>query len=368
MIHFLSEVLHETTMITAFVLIIMLFIEVLNVATQGSWSKSLSRSPFWQIVLGALLGSIPGCFGGFAAVSMYTHGIFHFGALMAAMVSNIGDEAFVMLVQMPQKTALLMLGLFFLSLLVGWLCWRLGSGQKAEKPDEHFHFEIHHDDYHSLGDMAKDWKLHLKNMSFPRALLMMGLLSFIAVLLLGGFEHSHEALPMTDAACAHGDGHLHLPLDEKWFNMIFLVLAVLVLFTIVLVNDHFLEHHLWGHVIKHHFLKIFLWVFLALSMIYLINEKIITVDWMNQNPLLLLLLAVLIGLIPQSGPHLIFIGLYLGGHIPFVILLANSIVQDGHSALPLFAESKKTFFAMKGLKAAIALILGLLMLYCPKPL
>ena len=39
MLHLLSDVLKETGMITAFVLIIMLFIEVLNIATQGSWAK-----------------------------------------------------------------------------------------------------------------------------------------------------------------------------------------------------------------------------------------------------------------------------------------------------------------------------------------
>jgi hypothetical protein len=38
------------------------------------------------------------------------------------------------------------------------------------------------------------------------------------------------------------------------------------------------------------------------------------------------------------------------------ILLANSIVQDGHGALPLFAESRSSFFLAKGIKLIPALI------------
>lgn len=357
MLHLLSDVLKETGMITAFVLIIMLFIEVLNIATQGSWAKVLARSPFWQIVIAALLGTLPGCFGGFAAVSMYTHGIIHFGALMAAMISNIGDEAFVMLVQMPKDTLYIMSILLALSILIGWLTWRLGR-KAPQHSHEHAHFEIHHDDFLPLSEMAKHWKQHLKHMSFARALLLIGISSFIVMLLLGNFEHSHHAEILSQAETHHHSWHLLL--QERWFNLIFLFLACLVLITLIVVNDHFLEHHLWGHVIKHHFLKIFLWVFAALMVIHLINHREMEMAPFLNNKYLMLLLAILIGLIPQSGPHLIFVSLFLSGHIPFAILLANAIVQDGHSALPLFAESKKAFLTVKISKALVAALIGLI--------
>ncbi len=358
MIHILSDVLRESTMITAFVLIIMLFIEVLNIATRGAWSKALAEKPFLQIVIATLLGTLPGCFGGFAMVSMYTHGIVHFGALMAAMISNIGDEAFVMLVQMPQDTFWLMLILFVLSMAVGCICWKLAP-QRAVQPAQ-LHFELHQDDNLSLADMAKDWRNNLKHLTFTRALLLVGVLAFIVTLLLGGFEHSH--LPQDIEAHEHAHEHSGIMLEESYFNMVFLVLAVLVLITLLIVNDHFLEHHLWGHVIKHHFLTIFCWVFVALFVIALINKQLLSIHWLNQSPWLMLLTAVLIGLIPQSGPHLIVIGLYLSGQVPFVVMMANAIVQDGHSALPLFAESKKTFVVMKLIKVALAVGIALIWL------
>ncbi len=348
----LKDVFRDTVMITAFVLIIMLFIEVLNIATQGAWSRQLLKRPAVQVLVAAILGSIPGCFGGFATVSIYTHGILSFGALLAGMITNIGDEAFVMLVQMPRETWLLMLGLFVLAMLVGLLCNRFLHRPSPHTQDlQHFSLHAHEDD--DLRDMARHWKEHLRKMTFTRALLIFGILLFVITLALGGFEHSP-----TDVSSPS----LKLPLDESWFNSIFYVLAVLVLLTVICVSDHFLEHHLWEHVIRSHFLKIFLWTFAALLLIQVIDIWVDAVVWIGKNPMVLLGLALLVGLIPESGPHLVFIGLFVSGHIPFAILVANSIVQDGHSALPLFAESKKTFFTMKLVKAVLAFCIGWLML------
>ena len=68
-----------------------------------------------------------------------------------------------------------------------------------------------------------------------------------------------------------------------------------------------------------------------------------------------ILLAIAFGLIPESGPHLVFVTLFASGVIPFPVLLANSIVQDGHASLPLLADSKKSFVIAKAVKVAIAL-------------
>ena len=74
--------------------------------------------------------------------------------------------------------------------------------------------------------------------------------------------------------------------------------------------------------------------------------------------MILILLAVLIGLIPESGPHLIFVTMFAGGLIPFSVLLASSISQDGHASLPLLAETKTGFIKAKIINAAVAAALG----------
>jgi hypothetical protein len=55
----------------------------------------------------------------------------------------------------------------------------------------------------------------------------------------------------------------------------------------------------------------------------------------------------------------VFITLFASGHIPFSILLANSVVQDGHTALPLLAESKRGFLWAKLINVTVGLVAGI---------
>ena len=84
---------------------------------------------------------------------------------------------------------------------------------------------------------------------------------------------------------------------------------------------------------------------------------------MQANQLLMLLVACLVGLIPESGPHLVFLTLYAQGATPFSVLLASSIVQDGHGMLPLLAESRQDFFRVKVINFAVGLLVGLIGYY-----
>ena len=80
--------------------------------------------------------------------------------------------------------------------------------------------------------------------------------------------------------------------------------------------------------------------------------------WMQSNQLLILLIACIVGLVPESGPHLIFLTLYAQGTVPFSTLLASSIVQDGHGMLPLLADSRFDFIKVKTINFAVGLIIG----------
>jgi hypothetical protein len=97
-----------------------------------------------------------------------------------------------------------------------------------------------------------------------------------------------------------------------------------------------------------------------LLVIYLFGLFVHYDEWMNDNQLIMLFIALCIGLIPESGPHIVFISLFIDGSIPFSILLANSLVQNGHSGLPLLAESKESFVKMKLIAFTIGLFVGLL--------
>ncbi len=124
---------------------------------------------------------------------------------------------------------------------------------------------------------------------------------------------------------------------------------------------HFFTEHVFEHIIKKHIWKIAIWTFGALLVVevgfhYLHIEKIT-----SEYKLLLLFLSAVIGLIPESGPHLIFVSLFANGLIPFSILFTSSVVQDGHGMLPLLSYSLKDSIRIKAFNFAFGLILGLIL-------
>ncbi|PIQ09274.1 MAG: hypothetical protein COW71_07480 [Ignavibacteriales bacterium CG18_big_fil_WC_8_21_14_2_50_31_20] len=102
----------------------------------------------------------------------------------------------------------------------------------------------------------------------------------------------------------------------------------------------------------------FLWTFGTLFAIHFVTSFLDINQWIETNLWVVLIIAVLVGILPESGPHLIFVTLFASGTIPFSILIANSIVQDGHGTIPLLALSKKSFIYLKIINLAIGLLVG----------
>lgn len=141
-------------------------------------------------------------------------------------------------------------------------------------------------------------------------------------------------------------------------NVLFAGLSVIVLFVLLFASDHFIEEHLWDHIIRKHLLTIFCWTFGVLLLVGIGLHYVSIDQWISSNTALMIVLATLIGIIPESGPHMIFITLYAAGVVPFPVLLASSISQDGHASLPLIAESRKSFLWAKLINCAVALAAG----------
>ncbi|MDD3421239.1 MAG: putative manganese transporter [Methanocellales archaeon] len=125
---------------------------------------------------------------------------------------------------------------------------------------------------------------------------------------------------------------------------------------------HFLKEHVYGHVIKKHMPKLFLWLFFTMLTIELLMLRFDLGAILPKNMLFLILLAALVGILPSSGPHLIFFLLFAEGLIPFSILLVNSIVQDGHGLLPLLSYTIKDSIYVKVFNVAFGLVVGLILI------
>lgn len=332
----LADLLKHTLMITSFVFIVMLLIEYLNVQTHGGWQKALRKNRWINYLVAALLGALPGCLGSFTVVSLYSHRILSLGALVATMIATSGDEAFVMFSMFPEKAALLTLILLVIAIPAGFLTDLLVSRNKNLAFQWNHEFEIHKTDHCNCFPKDKIIR-QLKQISFARALLIGILLIFLIFLFTG----------------------MGSTVKWDWKRVTFITGSLFALFVVSTVPDHFLEKHLWEHVLKKHLLRIFLWTFGALLVIHFLENYINLHEWIKGNYYSVLFLAVFVGLIPESGPHLIFVTLFANGSLPFSILLVSSIVQDGHGMLPMLAVSRKGFLLVKGINALVGILAGI---------
>jgi hypothetical protein len=121
---------------------------------------------------------------------------------------------------------------------------------------------------------------------------------------------------------------------------------------------HYFKDHIWTHIIRGHLIRIFLWTFGALLVVEYAITFVDLESITSEYTFLLLILGALIGLIPESGPHLIFVMLFAKGLIPFSVLFTSSVVQDGHGMLPMLSYSIKDSILIKAFNLAFGLIMG----------
>ena len=334
------DIIKHTLMITSFVLMMMLLIEYINIQTQGKWQSSLKQSRFTQYILAAFLGVIPGCLGAFSVVSLYSHRMVSFGALVAAMIATSGDEAFVMLSMFPTEALWLNLILFVTAILTAYAVDLIFKNQSRFLNASQHELELHESEdcrCFSTNEILNQ----LKHITFPRAFLITLFVFFLLAVFFGELG----------------------PQVWNWKKITFTIGAVVSLFIVMSVPDHFLQKHLYEHVIKKHLLRIFLWTFAALLVVHFMQSYVDIGTWLKENTLAVLITATLVGVIPESGPHLIFATMYANGLVPFAVLLASSISQDGHGALPLLAVSVRAFILLKIVNIITGLLIGVFFLY-----
>jgi hypothetical protein len=330
---FVSSVFGHTLSITGFVFVMMLVIEYVNVFTRGLWRDGLAGSRWGQYLVAALLGVIPGCLGAFMVVGMYSHRMLSLGAVVTAMIATSGDEAFVMLAVMPRQAVLLSLALLILGILAG----ALTDVFARDRTDGCIGLQVH--DHEQCQCFSHGRVLHqLKEMSPVRGVLMTALVALIV---------------------AVGSGHVG-PAEWNWIRLTILILTVVSLVIVGTVPEHFLEQHLWHHVAKQHLPRIFAWTFGTLLLMHVLTEYLQLEGLIRESLWAVLVIACLVGLIPESGPHLVFLTLYVQGSVPLSILLASSVVQDGHGMLPLLAHSRRDFVQVKLINLMVGLGVGAL--------
>ena len=328
------DLVKHALMITGFVAVMMLLVEYANVLSRGGWLAGLRRGGLRATLSAAGLGVMPGCLGAFAVVAMYTHGQLSFGSVVAAMVATSGDEAFVMLALAPRDALWLFALLAALGFGAGLLTDALRR-PRANTPTTCTDLDLHHQD---------DWRFHLSDLrtrQWRRCSAARGLLLLFLEFLALGFAVGELG-----------------PEEWDWVRVSLVGITTITLALVWGAPDHFLEEHLWKHVFLKHVPRLFIWTAGALAATTILTSKVDFQSFSASGEWILLGVACLVGLVPESGPHLAFVTLYAQGELPLSVLIANSVVQDGHGMLPLLAESRREFLAVKAINLALGILVG----------
>ena len=331
------SIVNHSIIITLFVFVMMLLVDYFNVLTEGKMKKAVRGGRFRQYTVASFLGVTPGCLGAFMNVSLYVHGLLTFGAIIGGMIATSGDESFVMLTMFPREAILLFLLLFILGIIGAWI---------ADKIADIFHI--------NACEECRLQMLHNVDKKIPfqpsilyrfpyftsaRYILILFFIGIIMLNLLGLWGPQSWSLEEPD-------------------RIIFHSLSMIALFIIVTSSKHYLEEHIVEHLIKKHIWRVFLWTFFALLFVEIGLQYWNLENFVTSNIGLILIISAIVGLIPESGPHLVFVTMFANGIIPFSVLLTSSIVQDGHGMLPLFSYTIKDSILIKIFNLVFGLTIG----------
>lgn len=339
----LPSIFKHALMISFFVFVMMLLVDFVDTISKKRISDILKGGRWRQYTLASFFGSTPGCLGAFMNVSLYVHGLISFGAIVGGMIATSGDEAFVMLVQFP-GTALVLFGLLFVfGIIFAWISDKAVKILEITPCESCLEAQCEHcesgmDNHEPIADIFRLANIfdNFRSLSFTRFLLLMLIVSFMLLVFTGILG----------------------PAAWNWKRVTFIALSLGSLYIAGVVSEHYLHYHIWDHIIKKHLSRVFLWTFGALFFVHWGLSFWNLEFFIREHMMWVLLLGALIGVVPESGPHLIFVMMYAQGLVPFSVLFTASFVQDGHGMLPLLSYSIKDSILIKAFNLVFGIAIG----------
>lgn len=282
----------------------------------------MARNRLWQPAFASLLGILPGCGGAIVVVTQYTRGYAGFGALIAVLVSTMGDAAFLLLAREP-ITALYV---FAISAVAGTITGLVVDYLHG------YNYMSQPKDTQSAEDIVISSHIHSRRLNglqkFWFFLVAIGLVLGVAIAFqvnvedwflsyssyepVRWFGFSSALLCLLMWATVH-DGHSVVGADTMPSDPIAKRIVMDTNFVTSWVVLAFLSYEivaLWGFDISVFFGQWHIWV---------------------------VMIAIVIGFIPGCGPQIVVTSLYLSGAIPFSALIANAIANDGDALFPALA-------------------------------
>ena len=290
----------------------------------------MRKGDIWQVPMASILGALPGCGGAVVVITAFARGNIRLGAMVAALISTMGDAAFLLLATEPTTYLKLMSISIFAAMISGWTVDKFHRG-------ELYSSEIKNFEKVGIGNLRVRDKLF---MFFAAPGLFLGILQ-LAQIDVNNFGILVTVLGLTGA---------------------FLSISIWVLSPISAVSSS-KDHPFTRSSEETSFVTV--WViagFLAYEYSYaffgLDLEVLAEAAW-----IFLPILAVLVGFIPGCGPQVLVTTLYLNGIIPFAALIGNAISNDGDALFPAIALTPRMAVIATLYSAIPALIISYFFLF-----
>ncbi len=290
----------------------------------------MRKGDIWQVPMASILGALPGCGGAVVVITAFARGNIRLGAMVAALISTMGDAAFLLLATEPTTYLKLMSISIFAAMISGWTVDKFHRG-------ELYSSEIKNFEKVGIGNLRVRDKLF---MFFAAPGLFLGILQ-LAQIDVNNFGILVTVLGLTGA---------------------FLSISIWVLSPISAVSSS-KDHPFTRSSEETSFVTV--WViagFLAYEYSYaffgLDLEVLAEAAW-----IFLPILAVLVGFIPGCGPQVLVTTLYLNGIIPFAALIGNAISNDGDVLFPAIALTPRMAVIATLYSAIPALIISYFFLF-----
>ena len=291
-----------------------------------------------EIPISAFLGAIPGCGGAIMVMSLFTRGVVSFGAVLAALISTMGDAAFLLLATKPQAALIILPVTFCTGIVSGYLVKPFTKNFLQKKINQDFLIT-------ELPKNKTSNKFYLIWFFFLIPGLALGIMNALNI------ETSY------------------LVSDIDIIQFISFLLALYCVFLWVL-NP--LTDIQMASIHENSFRKVVdttcfvtVWVIISFVIYELINistQGAIFESLKYFGPFIPLM-AIIIGFIPGCGPQIMITSMYVSGQLPMSAQIGNSISNDGDALFPAIAISPKAAIIATLYSAVPAIFIAYLWYY-----
>ena len=291
-----------------------------------------------EIPISAFLGAIPGCGGAIIVMSLFTRGVVSFGAVLAALISTMGDAAFLLLATKPQAALIILPVTFCTGIVSGYLVKPFTKNFLQKKINRDFLIT-------ELPKNKTSNKFYLIWFFFLIPGLALGIMNALNI------ETSY------------------LVSDIDIIQLISFLLALYCVFLWVL-NP--LTDIQMASIHENSFRKVVdttcfvtVWVIISFVIYELINistQGAIFESLKYFGPFIPLM-AIIIGFIPGCGPQIMITSMYVSGQLPMSAQIGNSISNDGDALFPAIAISAKAAIIATLYSAVPAIFIAYLWYY-----